>query len=64
MSSFSTEKNQKIQKTDHPMPLHLSPSKNNSENSSSMSHHISLLKNTSKNLRKSPHATTPFSIEK
>jgi hypothetical protein len=29
-----------------------------------MPHYLSLLKNISKNLRKSTHATSPFSIEK
>jgi hypothetical protein len=33
-----------------------------SDNSSSMPQHLSLLKNNSKNSRKSHHATTPFSI--
>jgi hypothetical protein len=42
--------------------------KNNSKKSSSMSHHlmphhISLLKSNSKNSRKSPNATSPFSIK-
>jgi hypothetical protein len=43
---------------------HISPMKNNPENSSSMPHHLSLLKNNSKKSRKSPHATSHFSIEK
>jgi hypothetical protein len=46
------------------MPHHLPPLKNNSENSSSMPHHLSLLKNNYKNKKKSPLATSPFSIEK
>jgi hypothetical protein len=57
----------KIQEN-HLMLHHLSPLKNNTENSSSMSHHLmpchlSLLKNNSKNSRKSTHATSPFSIK-
>jgi hypothetical protein len=46
------------------MPHHLSPLKNNYENSSSMPHHLFLLKNNSKNSRKLAHATSPFFIEK
>jgi hypothetical protein len=43
--------------------------KNISENSSStphhlMPHHLFTLKNNFKNSKKSPHATSPFSIEK
>jgi hypothetical protein len=29
-----------------------------------MPHHLSLLKNNSKNSRKTPHPTSPFSIQK
>jgi hypothetical protein len=51
------------------MTCHLSPLQNISENSMSMPHHLmprhlSPLKNNSANLRKSSHATSPFSIEK
>jgi hypothetical protein len=49
------------------MSCHLSPLKNNYENSSSKPHHLmphylSFLKNNSKNSRKSLHATSPFSM--
>jgi hypothetical protein len=58
----------KIQEN-HIMSHHISYLKNNSKNSSSMTHHLiprhySLLKTNSKNLRKSLHTTSPFSIEK
>jgi hypothetical protein len=52
----------KIQEN-HIMPHHLSPLKNNYENSSSIPNHLSLLKNNSKNSRKSLHTTSPFFIE-
>jgi hypothetical protein len=53
----------------HLMSFHLYPLKNISENSRSMSHHfmprhLSPLKTNSKNSIKSPHATSPVSIEK